>query len=76
MSKCVDEANMSHYKSFLREIEYVINTKYYFYQIKLEGNLNTSWDIRAYSDTNYVEDNNIHKIMTGCIIIINGVGIA
>ena len=76
MSKCVDEANMSHYKSLLREIYYLINTKYYFYQIKPEGNPNISWDIRAYSDADYAEDNNIHKIMTGCIVLINGVVIA
>ena len=31
LSKCMDKANMSHYKVLLRKIKYVIDTKYYCY---------------------------------------------
>ena len=38
--KFMDEANRSHYKDILRAIKYVIDTKYYYYQIKPDRDLN------------------------------------
>ena len=40
--KCMDEAKMSHYKALLIAIKYVIDKKYYFYQIKPDGIINGS----------------------------------
>ena len=39
LSKCMNETNMSHYKALLSEIKYVIDTKYYCYQMKQDGNI-------------------------------------
>ena len=41
--------------------------------MKPEGNLNVPWELCGYSDANYVGDNETRKIMTGYIILINGV---
>ena len=32
------KANMSHYKDLLREIKYAVDTQYYCYQMKPDGN--------------------------------------
>ena len=42
LSKCMDKANMSHCKTILRAINYIIDTQYYFYQIKQEK-INGPW---------------------------------
>ena len=50
LSKCMDKANMSHYKALLSSIKYAIDTKDYFYQVKPDGNINGPWEIHGYSD--------------------------
>ena len=44
--------------------------------MKSEGKLNWTWELRGYSDTDYAGYNNTGKIVTGYIVIINGVVIA
>ena len=44
---------MSHYNSLLHAIKYVIDTKYYFYQMKPDGNINGPREIFGYSDADY-----------------------
>ena len=43
LSKCMDKANMIHYKALLRAIKYIIDTKDYYYQVKPYGNINGPW---------------------------------
>ena len=64
---------MSHYKSLIHEIKYVIYARYYCYQMKLEENLNEPWELRGYSDTYCTGDNDSQKIVTGYIFIMNRV---
>ena len=66
---------MSNYKTILRAIKYVLGTKYYFYQMKPEVNLNLQWELCVYSDADYSGDNYTRKIMTGYIVIVDGVAI-
>ena len=40
LSKCMDKANMRHYKALIHAIKYKIGTKDYCYWMKLEGNIN------------------------------------
>ena len=60
----MDEANMSNYRAILSEIKQVIDTKDYCYQMKLERNINVSWELRGYSDTDYTGCNDIQKSAT------------
>ena len=76
LSKCMYKANMSHYKYLLRPIKYVIYTKYYFYHMKLDGNLNGPWDLLGYNDMDYAGDNDTQKSVTVCIFLIDVVVIA
>ena len=71
MSKCMDEANMMHSKANLSVIEYVIDKKNCFFQMKPSLNLNILWQLRGYSDVDYTRDNNTPKIVTGCTVLIN-----
>ena len=64
---------MSHYKTLIHEIKYVIDTKHYFCQKKPEVNLNVPWEICGYIHLGYARDNGTREILTGCIIIINRV---
>ena len=43
ISKCMDKANMRHYKAIMCAIKYVIDTKYYCFQMKPDINLNGPW---------------------------------
>ena len=43
LSKCIDEANIIHYKALLCAIKYLVDMKGYCYQMKLEVNLNGPW---------------------------------
>ena len=72
----MDESNTSHYKALTRAIKYVINTKYYFYQMKPDRNINVPWELCGYSDVDYEGDNNTQKSVIGYIVIINGEVIA
>ena len=67
---------MIHYKAFLHEIRYIIDTQYYFYQIKLEGKINGIWELHGYSDADYTRDNNNRKSTTGYIFLIKRLVIA
>ena len=51
----MDRSNMSQYKALLRVIKYLLDTKYYSYQMK-SGRNNRPWRKRGYSDTNYLGD--------------------
>ena len=62
---------MTHYKAIIHSIKYVIDTKYYCYQIKPYININGPCKLSGYSDTYYAVDNDTQKIMTGYIVIIN-----
>ena len=62
---------MSHYKALLRAIKYAIETKYYCFQIKPDGNINVTWKLHGYREAGYVGDNDNRKIVTGKIVIIN-----
>ena len=53
-------------------IKYISDTRYYCYQMKLDGNINGPWYIREYIDADYAGDNNTLKSVTGYIIIIHG----
>ena len=50
----MDKANMSHYKALIRAIKFVIDTKDYLYQMKLDRNTNVTWELCGYSDVDYV----------------------
>ena len=72
ISKCVDQVNTINYKDIIREIKYIIDKKYYFYQTKPYGNINGPWELRSYSDADYAVDNVTRKIVTGYTVLING----
>ena len=55
--KNMDRSNTSHYKELLRTIKYVIDQQYYCEQMKLDRNINGTWELRGYSDTAYIVDN-------------------
>ena len=76
LSKCMNEANMRHYKDILLAIKYVIYTKDYCYKIKLDKNTNEPWELHGYSDVDYARDNKTKKSMTGYIVLINRAVIA
>ena len=61
----MEKANMSHYKYIQRAIKYIPDTKYYFFQMKSEGNINLPWEICGYSDVDYVGDDNTWNSVTG-----------
>ena len=65
LSKCMDKANMSHYKALIHGIKYKIDTKYYCYWMKPEENINVPQGICGYSDADYARDNDTQKIVTG-----------
>ena len=67
LSKYMDEANMIHYKSLLRATKYVIETKYYFWQMKTDRNINGPWELSVYSDADYTGDNDSRKSVIGYI---------
>ena len=67
------EANTSHYKALLREIRYVIDTKYYFCQIKPERNLDGPWELHGYSNMGYAGYHDTYKTVTGYIVLIDEV---
>ena len=46
------KANMHGYKALIHVIKYVIDRKKYFYQMKIEENLNIPWELHGYSDKN------------------------
>ena len=56
---------MSHYKALLRAINYIIDTKDYFYQMKPDVNINGPWELCGYSDADYPGDNDTWKSVTG-----------
>ena len=72
LSIFLEKSSMIHYKDLLCEIKYVIDKKYYFYQIKSQVKLNLPWELRGYSDAEYVGDNNTWKSVTGYIVLIDG----
>ena len=43
ISKYMDKANTSHYKDLIRAIKYIIDRKYYCYQMKQDRNINRPW---------------------------------
>ena len=65
ISKCMDKSNMIHYKDLLCEIKYVIITKDYCHHMKPYRNINGTWKLRGYSDTEYAGDNDTRKFATG-----------
>ena len=67
---------MIHYKDLIFSIKYIIDTKDYYYQMKPEVNLNGSWKLCGYSDTECAGDKKTQKLVTECIVIINGLVIA
>ena len=71
LSKYMVEANISHYKAILNAINYLIDTKYYCYQIKLDKNINRPWEICGYSDGECARDEKTHKIVARFIVLIN-----
>ena len=66
---------MCHFKALMFAIKYEIDTKYYFYQMKPDVNLNGPWELCVYSDADYSGDNYTRKIMTGYIVIVDVVAI-
>ena len=62
---------MSHFKSLLREINNVIDTKYYCCNMKPDGNINGPWELRGYSDMDYIGDEDTWKSVTGYIVLTN-----
>ena len=66
----MDKLNMSYYNYFLRAIKYVIDIKYYFYQIQPYRNINGTWEPQGYSEADYAGDNYTGKIVTGYVVLI------
>ena len=54
--KCMEKANMDHYKSLLFRIKYVIDKTDYFYHIKTEGNLNGTQELCGYGGADWSGD--------------------
>ena len=46
----MDKESTSHYKALIFEIKYAIDTKYYLYQMKPDGNTNEPWELFGYRD--------------------------
>ena len=55
---------MIHYKALLNAIKYIIDTKYYCYQMKPDRNINVIWELHGYSDVDYEVDNETWKSVT------------
>ena len=64
---------MSHYKTLLLSIKYMIDTHNYCYHMKPGGKLNVPRELRGYGDTDYAVDNDTRKSVTGYIVLINRV---
>ena len=76
ISKCMDKANMIHYKALLRATKYVIDTKGYYHQINPYRNLNGPLELCGYSDTDCAGDNDTFKGITVYIVLIHGLVIS
>ena len=72
----MDKANMIHNKDLLHAINYIINLKYYCYQMKPDVNLNEPWELCGYSDEDFSGNNDTRKSVTRCIVLTNGLVIA
>ena len=68
----MDKENMIHYKYPLCAIKYIFHTKDYFYQMKLDVNINGPWELCIYCDADYVGDNDTNKSVTIYIVLVNG----
>ena len=69
LSKVMDNACPAHEKELKRLIQYVIQTK--DQKLKLEAK-SKSWEIKAYSDSDFAGDKDERKSITGYIIVLSG----
>ena len=61
---------MINYKALLHAIKYIVDTKYYFYQMKPDVNINGPWELCGNSYADYAGDNDTLKSVTGYIFLI------
>jgi hypothetical protein len=73
LAKVIDGANQAQEKELKRTIEYTIQKKER--SLKIEAKTNT-WDIIAYSDSDFAGDKDDRKSITGYIIFVSGTAIS
>ena len=76
LSKALDKLNEAAFKEMKQVIKYVINTKYLALKIKPKLNEDGSWNIVAYSDTDFAGDVESRITITGFILYFSGAPIS
>ena len=71
-SKMMDGATELHYKSLLRLIKYVLDTKEYTLKMKPKMNGNHLMNIEGYCDSDYAGDKDSRRSITGLVIYLCG----
>ena len=71
-SKMMDGATDIHYKSLLRLIKYVIETKDHALEMKPEMNGDNLLDIEGYCNSDYASNKHNRKSITGMVIYLCG----
>ena len=71
-SKMMDGATELHYKSLLRLIKYVLDTKEYTLKMKPKINGNHLMNIEGYCDSDYAGDKDNRRSITGLVIYLCG----
>lgn len=75
-SKMMDKATPLHYKSLLRLIKYVLDTKEKGLRMNPRRNGDNLIDIEGYSDSDYAGDKDTRRSITGLVIYLCGVPIS
>ena len=75
-SRMMDGATPEHYKTLLRLIKYVIDTKNHMLKLKVTRNDENIFNIQGYSDSDYAGNKDDRKSITGIIVYCAGVPIA
>ena len=75
-SRMMDGAAPEHFKTLLRLIKYVIDTKDHTLKLKVTRNDENIFNIQGYSDSDYAGNKDDRKSITGIIVYCAGVPIA
>ena len=71
-SKMIDGASELHYKSLLQFMKYVLDTKEFTLKMEPKINGNHLMNIEGYCDSDYAEDKDNRRSITGLVIYLCG----
>ena len=75
-SRMMDGATPEHYKTLMRLIKYVIDTKNHTLKLNVTHNDKNIFNIQGYSDSDYAGNKDNRKSITGVVVYSAGVPIA